>query len=284
MSTQPGLELDMAPAEKNANCAENSAICNFKPDYDLSTPQAQQWHAESQKQRLNPVELDQDGRYTVKWGDSLSTIAERTLKTAGLPVDKESLKSLQDAIVEANREEYKTLDCNRDFIKEKWSLKIPVPGKQEVPPPVVENPPPVVEQPPPVVEAIPEPEPIQPLPERQPIEIQPENIEQPCPPNRGGMPTIYNGDGGVINIFVGGNQGFQQPDYTRQYDIPPQNYRPEIQYRQEIPAYRPPVSQDYYRQFQDYVPYQGQPPCDPCQGRQYTHNGRIPAHLRGRQR
>ncbi|MBC8000037.1 MAG: hypothetical protein IAF58_18925 [Leptolyngbya sp.] len=284
MSTETGLELNMAPAEKTANRAENSAICNFKPDYDLSTPQAQQWHAESQKQRLNPVELDQDGRYTVKWGDSLSTIAERTLKTAGLPVDKDSLKSLQNAIVDANRDEYKTLDCNRDFIKEKWSLKIPVPGQRvEAQPPVVEAPPPEPE-PIPEPERLPEPVPIRPIPERPPIQIEPEIMEQPCPPQRN-APVIYNGPGGVVNIFMGNQREHQPQDFTRQYDIPAPEYRPEIPYRQEIPTYRPPIQQDnYYRQFPEYEPYQGQGRnCDPCQTRQYTHNGRIPAHLRGRQ-
>src|SRR5690348_9361277 len=94
---------------------ENSAACNFKPDYELSTPRARDWANASDAQRAKPLDLNENGEYRVKWGDSLSTIAERALKGSGSAVNKDSLQAMQDAIVEANHDRYKTLDCNKDF-------------------------------------------------------------------------------------------------------------------------------------------------------------------------
>ncbi|MBA3992338.1 MAG: hypothetical protein C0469_02340, partial [Cyanobacteria bacterium DS2.3.42] len=82
MSTENG-----AWQSNEKNCPpEDSAACNFKPDFELSTPRAKQWAAASEVQRSTPLDLNQNGEYKVKFGDSLSTIAERALAGSGAPV------------------------------------------------------------------------------------------------------------------------------------------------------------------------------------------------------
>ncbi len=272
MSTENGAwrncEKDSSP--------EDSAACNFKPDFELSTPRAQAWAAASDGQRATPLDVNQNGEYTVKFGDSLSTIAERALKGAGAPVSKDSLQAMQDAIVEANHDKYKTLDCNRDFVKENWSLKIPGPRNEQpqppLEPPVREEPPvtyeppipyepPVTYEPPIRVEPLPPPEYREPMPPRD------------CPP---GMPQINNYEGGVVNIFMGDmgrhrqqwdrNDWGRQRDWGRERDLYQWSDRPQPQ------PYRP----DYYHE-----PYRSEPGgCSPCERRQQHHNQRMPQVLR----
>jgi len=253
MSTDNGAWRSSEMQQQQRNCPEMSADCNFKPDYELSTPRAQQWAADSQAQRTKPLDINENGEYKVKWGDSLSTIAERALKGSGAPVSKESLQSMQDAIVEANRDRYKSLDCNRDLIKENWSLRIP--GIQMEAPPVRQ-------EPPMPMEPLPEPLPPEPLPpERMPMPRP--DFRRDCPPNMG-MPEINN-YGGEVNIFMGRRPHFQR-DFFQFSGDPDQGrlYRP-LPYRPEY----------------DYQPYQPEPRgCSPCEQRQYRHNQRMPQELR----
>ncbi|MCC7527822.1 MAG: LysM peptidoglycan-binding domain-containing protein [Candidatus Melainabacteria bacterium] len=262
MSTDNGAWRN---CEKDSS-QENSAACNFRPDYELSTARAQAWAQASDAQRATPLDLNQNGEYKVKFGDSLSTIAERALKGYGEPVNRDSLKAMQDAIVEANHDRYKTLDCNRDFIKENWCLKIPG-ARNEEPPARVEPPvtyePPVRYEPPIRVEPIPEPDYRRPLPPRD------------CPP---GMPQINNYEGGVVNIFMGDfgrprqNDWGRERDWGRDRDYYQWNDMPRGCNPRQPMAYRP----DYYHE-----PYRPEPGgCSPCERRQYHHNQRMPQVLR----
>lgn len=242
-------------------CQQTSAECNFKPDYELSTPRAQQWANDSQVQRSKPLDVNENGEYRVKWGDSLSTIAERALKTAGAPCDKAALQSMQDAIVEANRDRYKSLDCNRDFIKEDWSLKIP--GVRQAEPPIRPEPPIRVE---PLPEPIPEPLPPEPPMRRPPCPPEREIVRpdfRDYPPPRMDFPGIVNY--GELNIFLNGRMPQIQRDFYQFNDVDqgrfyrPLPYRPDYEYQ-----YRP-------------EPQRG---CSPCEQRQFHHNRRMPQELR----
>lgn len=180
--------------------------CDFKPDYALSTPRARAWQAESEKRRQLPMELNKDCTYDVKWGDSLWTISERELRREGIanPTNTQIRKEI-NLIAKANDDRYKSLDCNTDFIREGWKLRIPgtpceekppvaPPPERHCPPPVQEQPRPCppVEQPPPPQEVIPppwmnRPEPCEPC-ERPPMRPQPCEPQVICYPYN--MPII----------------------------------------------------------------------------------------------
>lgn len=199
---------------------ENQAICNFKPDYDLSTPGAQRWYNESQRQRMQPLDFNQDGTYTVKYGDSLSTIAERALKMTGQPINRQTIGAEVNAIIEANRDRYPTLECNADFIRDGWKLHIPKPGGQQ---------PPIRVEPLPRPEPMPRPEPL-PRPEYPPFEPP---IRRPIEPpincfpdfSRMGRPPIINMPGGNIYIINRGDC-FQGPMYDMPMPRPEPFYIP----------------------------------------------------------
>ncbi|MCC6977840.1 MAG: hypothetical protein IT343_05930 [Candidatus Melainabacteria bacterium] len=255
MSTENGA---WRSSEQQA-CPQTSAECNFKPDYELSTPRAQQWAADSQVQRSKPLDINENGEYRVKWGDSLSTIAERALRGAGAPVSKDSLQSMQDAIVEANRDRYKSLECNRDFIKEDWSLRIP--GLKQAEPPVTPEPPVRVEpRPEPLPEPMPEPPRRPPCPPERDI-VRPDYRDYP-PPAMDFPGTINNY--GELNIFLNGRRpNFQRDFYQFNGDVDqgryyrPLPYRPDYDYHQQEPR-----------------------GCSPCEQRQFHHNRRMPQELR----
>lgn len=277
MSTENGA---WQKCDKQPNQGENSSICNFQPDYDLSTPRAQQWKADSDVQRTRPLDLNENGEYKVKWGDSLSTIAERALKGAGQSVNRDSLQSMQEAIVQANHERYPTLDCNKDFVKENWCLKIPGCSQQERQPPVVERPPqpPIEERPLPPVEqprhrVCPDRDRERPMPDQDYRRYPQPEMQYPR------YPGIINEPGGVINIFLGGMRPhFERPNLdrnyyqwsNRDYDMPREQYRPM------------PRIENNYRPEYDYRPWGQEMPrhCSPCEMRQMYHNMRMPQVLR----
>jgi hypothetical protein len=171
-----------------AGSGDNKAICDWRPDPTLSTPRARAWQAESEKRRHLPMEVNADCTYTVKWGDSLETVAERELRREGIiNPSARQINAEVTAFVKANHGQYKTLDCNRDFIREGWKLHIP---KCEEKAPVVEKPcpPPVQEKPcPPPVQEKPCPPPVQ---------------ERPCPPP-------------VVEVPVPAPQDFRPPAWFR---------------------------------------------------------------------
>jgi hypothetical protein len=60
--------------------------------------------------------------YTVKFGDSLSSIAQRELVTEGKEVNKQSLKDEMAKIVSLNDCHYQSLDNKQDRIQAGWKL------------------------------------------------------------------------------------------------------------------------------------------------------------------
>jgi hypothetical protein len=108
-----------------ATGADNSSDCNWRPDYSYSSPHARAWLAASKEQATKPINRDDNGAYAVQFGDSLSGIAARELRDEGQTADKAHIKDEMDRIVQANDQQYRSLDCNRDLIKVGWQLQIP---------------------------------------------------------------------------------------------------------------------------------------------------------------
>lgn len=244
------------PVREGGNPGEDSAACNFKPDYELSTPRARAWYEAMQQSRTQPLDFNQDGTYTVKFGDCLETIAERSIRMVGGPVNRDAINAQVNAIVEANHDRYKTLDCNRDYIRDGWKLKVPRPQGRPEPPPVRVEPPPVRVEPPPPIEP--------PFNDRPPTNCFPgKDFYQ----FNGGGRRIINMPGANLYIFNGGcNRGnFDMP----MYDMP----RPEL----------PPFVYDMPRPIPEPMPWPDQPYCGNRNGRCYqrrsyngSQSGRIP--------
>jgi hypothetical protein len=108
-----------------AGAADNSADCNWRPDYSYSSPHARAWLAASKEQATKPISRDDSGAYAVQFGDSLSGIAARELRDEGQTADKAHIKDEMARIVQANDQQYRSLDCNSDLIKVGWHLQIP---------------------------------------------------------------------------------------------------------------------------------------------------------------
>lgn len=242
--------------EPKKSCCENSStdICNWRPDYDLSTESARKWQQQSEKNRVQPFKENQDGTYTVEYGDSLWTVAERTLKAQGdgKPTTKEIKDEIQ-AYVDLNDDVYKSLACNPDYIRTGWKLKVP--GAHQPPP-----------------------EEVQPKPEPEVITPRPEDIYPPEPEhhrrheprerchqpdnnynynynyndNRGG--DIYIQNQGTITINNGVSGGYD--NYPRCYDRC-QPYYSQPQYYEEPRYYEQPR---YYYQPQPQPRYDIEPP------------------------
>ncbi|HEY9715609.1 MAG TPA: hypothetical protein V6C72_19200 [Chroococcales cyanobacterium] len=123
---------------READCADHGArptthsdssmdpsVCNWHPDYSLSSPQAREWEQENEKTRNQPLNIDADGTYAVQHGDCLSTIAARALSNSGEKADQKSIDDEVQAIITLNDHQYPTLDCNRDYVQDGWKLRIP---------------------------------------------------------------------------------------------------------------------------------------------------------------
>ncbi|HEY9712634.1 MAG TPA: LysM peptidoglycan-binding domain-containing protein, partial [Chroococcales cyanobacterium] len=132
-----------APSDRQAPGGEDPAIANWHPDYSYSSPNAQAWLAANKQTRDQALDVNPDGTYTVKFGDCLSTIAQRALQDSGdaKPTWTE-IKSEMNTIIKANDQTYSSLDYNKDYLKTGWKLTIPGehqrptqdPSQQDVPP------------------------------------------------------------------------------------------------------------------------------------------------------
>ena len=163
-SAGPGAEVAAAPAAPAStqvaevrttkaagdNCDKSDA-CSFTPTTDREKSK-EWWDARAQRVGVAP-EKDPNCFYTVKFGDDLSTIAQRQLQSEGKAVNSTSLKAEQDKIIKLNDTQYKTLDCNPHFLKAGWRLNLddcctkpevapqpaPAPAPEHVAPPRAEK-------------------------------------------------------------------------------------------------------------------------------------------------
>jgi hypothetical protein len=209
---------DNQPAPVATNDCDKSTACSFTPttDREKSKPW---WDARAQLVGTAP-EKDANCLYTVKFGDDLSTIAQRQLQAEGKAVNRDSLKAEQDKLVKLNDAQYKSLDCNQHYLQAGWRLKLtddcaaaaaPAPAPVEAAPvPAPAAPRPDYLPPPPPVEAAP-------LPPPPPVERR-----QPCNDVYNSAPIQGDYQREQHMYLPYGHHVFLEHNGRRnQYDIPP---------------------------------------------------------------
>lgn len=81
--------------------------------------------ASPERRSTPPLNLDDDGRYKVMGGNSLSSIAKRALLMRGESTGNwRAVNAEMDRIVEMNADIYPSLKRDRQFIREGWKLKV----------------------------------------------------------------------------------------------------------------------------------------------------------------
>lgn len=98
---------------------------NETPNNDLQRESSALLSSRPRKWASQPLDLDDDGRYKVAAGNSLSSIAKRALAMRGKsPYDWNAVEQEMDRIVALNSAEHPSLQHNRAFIREGWKLKL----------------------------------------------------------------------------------------------------------------------------------------------------------------
>jgi hypothetical protein len=181
---------------------DKSDHCSFTPEKDHDKPLAKSWwDARGQLVGTAP-EKDANCLYTVKFGDDLSTIAQRQLQAEGKAVNSHSLKDEEDKLIKLNDAQYKSLDCNRHYLQAGWRLKLTddcaAPAPASAP-----------------VEAAPAPAPA-------PVEAAPAP-QPPPPPEKPPCDEVQGGRRGEGHIFQapGHHIILNYNDCQYQYDVPP---------------------------------------------------------------
>ncbi|HEY9681674.1 MAG TPA: hypothetical protein V6C86_08835 [Oculatellaceae cyanobacterium] len=105
----------------NGSAADDPKITNWRPNPNSKSQLTQSWFAEHS--RLSSV-APEDGPYTVKFGDCLESIARRELKKEGKATDSASIEAEKQKIIDLNKDHYKSLTTNSEFIKDGWKLKL----------------------------------------------------------------------------------------------------------------------------------------------------------------
>lgn len=131
-----GAANSFAYGDAGSSCDDKS-ICSWRPNPNSTSQLTKDWFAAQQTQAA----ADVDCNYKVKFGDDLTSIARRELKKEGK--EGSSIKDEVAKIIRLNHDHYKSLDCNSDFIKAGWTLKLDdkcttaaaPPQQAEAPPP-----------------------------------------------------------------------------------------------------------------------------------------------------
>jgi hypothetical protein len=85
---------------------------------------AEDWRRQNEFSKEKPIKTDSHGRYTVKFGDDLDTIAMRELRTEGKHIDKHSIEEESQRLIALNRNSHPSLDKNPDHIEAGWKLQM----------------------------------------------------------------------------------------------------------------------------------------------------------------
>lgn len=109
-------------SEQGSECDER--IQKWHPDYSLSSPQARKWYQDYKKSLNEPLDLNDDGTYTVKRGDCLSSVAARELVREGMEIDKQTITDEVKHLIELNKDKFKSLDCNKEYLDVGWNIKV----------------------------------------------------------------------------------------------------------------------------------------------------------------
>ena len=138
----PAVAPGSAPATSSFNygdagsSCDDKTICNWRPNPNSTSQLTTDWFAAHKTQASAGV----DTTYKVKFGDDLEGIAKRELKAEGK--EGSSVKDEVAKIISLNHDHYKSLDCNKDFIRTGWTLKLNDGAVAAAPPPPADAPPP----------------------------------------------------------------------------------------------------------------------------------------------
>ncbi|MBS2010260.1 MAG: LysM peptidoglycan-binding domain-containing protein [Cyanobacteria bacterium SZAS TMP-1] len=109
-------------ARKPMTDAERS----FTPDMSYSGARGREFLHKMNEQRQKPLELNSDGNYEVKPGDTLATIAERTLRKDGHAPSQAEIQSRTKELERLNGDQI----GNRHLLKPGMQLKL-TPGADD---------------------------------------------------------------------------------------------------------------------------------------------------------
>jgi hypothetical protein len=103
----------------------------WQPDYDMSHPAVQKWHADAIKHASDPLDIDCHGMITVHNPDCLEELARKALiqvdhkGEAGYKPKYQEILDEEQKFIDANKAAHPTIDCNKHFIGEGWQLRVP---------------------------------------------------------------------------------------------------------------------------------------------------------------
>lgn len=118
-STSSDSQLSSA----NASCGK---ICDWRPDANSASEKTRKWRNDANAQREKPVDIDEQGQYKVKPGDTLWDISKRlaTPKDGPAPSNIDIITKMEE-IVKENQGRHRNLDCNPHLLRPGDTLKVP---------------------------------------------------------------------------------------------------------------------------------------------------------------
>jgi hypothetical protein len=123
--------LSSLPERSSSSCTVGVPDCaqrqQFRPDYSNGSRSSRQWQQDSQQQRQKPLDVDSNGDYQIRKGDSVWTIGERMARGEGnRKPDAKQVQQAIEALIKANPE----LKCNPDYLR--GGGKLHIPGRETV--------------------------------------------------------------------------------------------------------------------------------------------------------
>jgi len=127
--------IDLSPTIYGSNCDGTAkahkqltpAERNFTPDMTYGGANGREFQQKMNEQRAKPIELNGDGKYEVKPGDTLSTLAERSLKIDGHKPSQAEIQKRTKELEELNGDQL----GNRHLLKPGMKLKL-APGQEDL--------------------------------------------------------------------------------------------------------------------------------------------------------
>lgn len=106
---RPGAKHVITPGERD-----------FRPDPSLSSRGAREWQDKHREQSQKPMEVNKDGKYEVKPGDSFASIAKRDLKKDGKEPSQADIDKRSKELQELNKDS----TSNGHYLKPGMQLRL----------------------------------------------------------------------------------------------------------------------------------------------------------------
>lgn len=119
-SIKPGNECQ-SPREPHHLTPRELA---WRPDPNSQSESAKRWRTANSNSRHENLKLNADGIYVVTGSDSLSTIAERSLRERGNKLTGKSIQDEMSRIVALNRDAYPEFSRNLHLVKHGMQLRM----------------------------------------------------------------------------------------------------------------------------------------------------------------